>query len=120
MIEWEQKCLRTVGWYAHMVPNNYHTHGLPMSFDHHPDIQVILPIDPNLIHNLVQIVVERIKKGERFIPGVRVSGIIRNMDVIFIEAMEDTHHEVLRMIIPDAHGNLDSAKMTPEFAAQYL
>ena len=115
----EQKCLRTEGWYAHMVPSNYHTHGLPMSFNHHPDIQVVLPYDSRIIHRLVREVVARISKGEVFLPGEPVAGIIHNLNVVFVEAMEAENHAVLRMIIPDAQGNLERQKMTPEFAAQY-
>lgn len=117
--KWEQECLRTHGWYAHMVPGNYHTHGIPMSFNHHPDIQVVLPIDPNIIHSVVSTTVDKIQAGIVFLPGEKFSGILKGMDVVFVEAMEAEHHAVLRMILPDASGNLDAATMDPLFAAQY-
>lgn len=117
--EWEQNCLRTNGWYAHMVPGNYHTHGIPMSFNHHPDIQVVLPIDPTIIHSVVSTAVKKIEAGIVFLPGEPVSGIVKDMNVMFVEAKEADNHAVLRMILPDASGNLDAETMDPIFAAQY-
>jgi hypothetical protein len=118
-VEMEQQFLRTHGWYAHVVPENYHTHGIPMSFGHHPDIQVVLPISPDQVHQIVAGVVEKIKEGTVFVPGERVAGIIRGMDVMFVEAMEGNNHAVLRMILPDPNGNLDRQTMDPMYAAQY-
>lgn len=115
--EWEQDCLNKIGWYAHQVPNNYHTHGLPESCDH-PDIQVVLALDPNITHAVVAGIIEEIKKGTKYQPNTRYSKIIKNLDVIFIEATE-SDRKVLRLVFPDANGNLEKEKMAPDFATQY-
>lgn len=117
VIAHQEFLLRTKGWYAHAVPCNYHTHGLPMSFDH-LDIQVTLPIDPAQVHSVVCLVVEMIKEGKKFHSFTRYSGILKNMEVTFVGAIE-SGHSVLRMILPDANGSLDREEMDILYAEQY-
>jgi len=79
----EEEALKLHGWYSHFVlPENggqnwvnYHTHGLPELYGHF-DFQLVLPIEPAKLHKLAARLVERVKKGERFTAGMRVSGIL--------------------------------------------
>lgn len=110
------------GWYSHIVPENerrcnYHTHGMGESFGH-LDFQLVLPIDPAVLHGLATTLVNRVKGGERFESGMRVSRVVRNYDVLLVTARE-SGRPVLRVILPDAAGNLEEGKLSGIFAAQY-
>jgi hypothetical protein len=124
----ENEFLESDGWYSHYVFAqddrhrwvNYHTHGLPEHFGH-LDFQFVLPLDADTLHALATKLVDRVKKGERFLPGMRVSGLLREHDVLLIEAIEsrNTRRAVLRVILPDKEGNLDRRVLKDLFAAQF-
>lgn len=122
----EEEFLKSEGWYSHyVVPEgekwvNYHTHGLPEHF-RHPDFQFVIPLDADTLHALATKLVDRVKKGERFRAGMRVSGIMQEYDVLLIEASEtrNIRRRVLRVILPDKTGNLDQATLGGIFAAQF-
>lgn len=123
----EKENLESHGWYSHfVVPEagqdwvNYHTHGLPEHYGH-PDFQFVLPIDGNTLHALATKLVDRVKKGERFAGGQRVSGITQKHDVLLIETTEtqSNRRRVLRVILPDESGVLDKASLTGMFASQF-
>jgi hypothetical protein len=122
--------MKTVGWHAHIVAEdpsapygaNYHTHGLVESFGH-LDIQVVFPIDPRTIHGIVKKLIDQIKDGKKFKHGDRVDGVIQSAtdieyQVLLINAIEGGRN-VLRMIIPDAAGNLEPQDMDPEYGHQH-
>ena len=123
----EKENLESYGWYSHfVVPEggqnwvNYHTHGLPEHYGH-PDFQFALPVDGKTLHILATRLVNRVKKGERFAAGPRVSGIMQKHDVLLIETTEtqSNRRRVLRVILPDNSGNLDEASLTGMFASQF-
>jgi hypothetical protein len=124
----EQEALESQGWFSHFVmPTvdgqtwvNYHTHGLPEHYAH-PDFQLVLPLDSKTLHALAAKLVDRVKKGERFAPGVRVSGITAKYDVLLIDASETKtiRRKVLRVIIPDKNGNVDKEFLSGIFADQF-
>jgi hypothetical protein len=117
--------MRKYGWEAHVVeddpssPNgmNYHTHGLREKYGH-ADIQCVLRIPPQKIHDVVWGIVREIEQGRVFEAGKRYDHVLADMDVTFVEATE-CERKVLRLILPDAKGELDEARMTPEYAEQY-
>ena len=115
--EQEEKWMREMGWYAHLVENNYHTHGFDQTFNH-PDIQIVVPLDPKLLHNLANCVIDRIKAGNTIVPNERTPGIIKGLDVLFIETTEGDR-PVLRMILPDPQGNVERDKIEPPWDTQY-
>lgn len=119
LLEREQQLLQKYGWYSHFVPEdaNYHTHGLSESSGH-PDFQIIFPINPNGLHALAAKIVDRVKNGERFTDGMRVSGIVKDYEVLLVEAQE-AGRQVLRIILPDKNGNLEESKLSGTFAAQF-
>ena len=114
----EQEALTAHGWYSHFVlPENgnqdwvnYHTHGLPERYGH-LDFQLVLPVKPDTLYNLAARLVERVKKGERFVAGMRVSGILEDYDVLLVRMNEShtIHRPVLRVILPDKEGNLNKS-----------
>ena len=124
----EQEALESQGWFSHFVmPTvdgqtwvNYHTHGLPEHYAH-PDFQLVLPLDGNTLHALAAKLVDRVKKGERFTAGARVSGITAKYDVLLIDAMEtkSIRRNVLRIILPDKEGGVDRESLSGIFAEQF-
>lgn len=124
----EEQFLKSHGWYSHlMFPTdvesqwvNYHTHGLPEHYGH-LDFQFILPLDRATLHSLATILVDRVKKGERFADGMQVSGVARKYDVLLFKTNESQSNQrsVLRVILPDAQGNLDKEAITGAFAIQF-
>ena len=116
--------LKKFGWYAHYIEDdknfpfniNFHTHGLN-KFDH-LDLQVCLPIDVKIIHQIFFEIIDRIKNKEKFYENKKYSNIIKEFDVIFISVVEDNRN-VLRLILPDSLGNLDVDKMEERYRKQY-
>lgn len=87
--------------------SNDHTHGFPATLNH-PDFQIVMPIDPQISHEIFGVFYERIKKGETFKEGQEVEGILQaERKVKLIEATE-MNRTLLRIIIPDPQGSLES------------
>jgi hypothetical protein len=124
----ERKFLDSVGWYSHFVFTdadrhrwvNYHTHGLPEHYGH-LDFQFVLPLDSDLLHALARKLVDRVKKGERFVAGMRVSGITKQYEVLLVQTIESrsASRSVLRVILPDKGGNLERGRLKGLFVTQY-
>jgi hypothetical protein len=122
----EREFLDSVGWYSHVVVAdgqrwvNYHTHGLPEHYGH-LDFQFVLPLESETLHALASKLVDRVKKGERFVAGTRVSGITKQFEVLLIQMAESrsTPRLVLRVILPDKDGNLERGMLKGLFAAQF-
>ena len=109
----EREAMEQEGWYAHIVVAekegdlaNYHTHGMPHSFQH-PDLQVVLPMNPNVIHNVVHGIVEKIKEGTVYEDGDVVDDLIQGGYSLKFVAATENDRPVLRIIVPDASNNLD-------------
>ena len=114
--------MKKYGWYCHfvMLDDNHinaHTHGIYETYGH-SDFQVVLPIDPNIIHHLFTDLVENIKKGEVYNYKKRYAEVIKNYDVTFIMRKEGCR-TVKRMIFPDAKGNLERDELSCPYNHQY-
>jgi hypothetical protein len=124
----EQEFLESYGWCSHFVVGkdhgrqqvNYHTHGLPEHYGH-LDFQFVLPIDRDVLHAFATKLVDRVKKGERFVAGMHVSGLMGQYEVLLIQTNESRsmRRSVLRVILPDKTGNLDRATLKGIFASQF-
>lgn len=99
------------GWFAHFVFDhdgnmggmaNCHTHGVWENFGHR-DLQIVLPIQPEVAHGLFTTVVEQVKKGRIFKTDTAEDKVINNLDVHFRE-YEDQGRKLLRIILPDPTG----------------
>lgn len=121
--EWQQEQTAKHGWIVHFVVDddtsptgfNYHTHGLTR-YDH-MDLQIVIPLPEKVAMGLFHTMADRIKEGEKFNHGDVVSGIAKNFDVKFYEAVE-SERPVLRVIIPDDTNNL-GRDMKGNLALQY-
>lgn len=123
MHRWQNEMIQKFGWYAHFVPldndfANFHTHGIFEKFLH-PDFQITVPLDPKVAHRIFHRLVDLINdEGKRFNPGDVVETIIQGFSVTFIKATENDR-QVLRVILPDRHGNLSRESIESMFALQY-
>jgi hypothetical protein len=113
------------GWCSHIVQDdpqsptrfNYHTHGFP---DHLgiPDVQVVCPVLPEIIHNIVHSLADQVKEGRQIELGRREDRLVRNLDVLFVEATEG-ERQVWRMILPDQDNRLLRDEIAAPFDLQW-
>ena len=91
------------GWIIHALSDapGGHTHGLREVFGH-PDLEVMLPVDPQTIGVWLHAIVNAIKDGEVFADGEEVEGIF-SCPVRFCDAIE-SGRSVLRVLFPDPQG----------------
>lgn len=103
--------LEEYGWFAHYVFDNdgeldemanLHTHGVWENFGHR-DLQIIIPIQPEVVHGIFANVIAQIKKGRFFQTDKPENNVINNYDVHFRE-FEEQGRKVLRIILPDPSG----------------
>ena len=123
---WEDEMLDKHKYIVHYVIDcdlpykvDIHTHGLPENFNH-PNIQIILPLDKDAAHGILNTVVNVLKDGGCFLPNKCYKKILKGaFEVKLVEA--NNHDEkVLRMIIPDTLNNTSFDKMNDEYKKQYL
>ena len=122
----EAQMMKDVGWYAHYVHDepsspfniNYHTHGLDVTFKH-KDLQACLPAQPQMLHEIIFNIIRRIKSGEQFNVGDRVSNIIGGSYQITFIAARECGRDVLRVIFPDKAGILEKELMDSSLSPQY-
>lgn len=81
---------------------SHHTHGLKENFNH-TDLEIVLPISPQLAGSLLHGMVEQIKEGKSFENKLISSEVIENFDVQLFRTTENDR-EVIRVILPDANG----------------
>lgn len=113
------------GWYSHIISRddgsptkfNYHTHNFP-EFLGIPDVQVVCNIDQQVIHSIVSGLVGAVKAGRKIELNRRESGILRDYDVMFVEA-EEGGRSVWRLILPDPANEVGRSEISPPFSSQY-
>ena len=96
---------------------NIHTHGLLENYNH-LEIQICLPIHPELAFSILNEVAYKVKGGKVFCENTRYSEVLQNLDVLMVKA-KDEGVDILRLIIPDKDGNLDKEKLTGDYQMQY-
>jgi hypothetical protein len=116
--DWHDKQIKEHGWYMHYVIDNHHTHHVAESFKH-PDFQIVMNMPANVIGGLFTNLVDRVKAGEQFALNQVVEGIAAKDYKVKLVGAEENGRPVLRVIIPEANGNLDEDKMTPDYRRQY-
>ena len=133
VFEWEQEQVDKHGWFTHFVGEteehkvgpmgvDFHTHGIYFKYGH-PDLQIVLPINPDLANGLFWTCVRHIQNGKSFLPWDTATKVVGNgYRVKFIPVIEgdgDSRRHVLRIIIPDADGHLDSNNLCGQYVEQY-
>lgn len=108
--KFEKESMEKMGWYAHYVFNcdkspantNIHTHGVLESFNH-KDLQICLPLPPNIAHGVFYTIIENIRKGKTYEVGQLYDDVLHGYSVKFIKARE-MDRTVLRIVLPDKDG----------------
>lgn len=121
----EQDMIDKYGWLIHFVepdPDyplnvNYHTHGMVDNLDH-PDLQIVVPLPPQVANSLFHTIVNYIKLGDKFEDGSFAEKVVKHYSVKFVKAKENDR-EVLRIIIPDVDGNLERDTIVGDLGKQY-
>lgn len=127
MMKQDEEMIKKFGFLTHVITGvdnssptgfNMHTHGLDRFG--HLDFQIVLPVKPEIGHEFFRILVGIIKSGKgKFEDGSISTELMSNsMPVKFIKVQE-TGREVLRLIFPDRHGNINMDDMDELFAKQY-
>jgi hypothetical protein len=122
----DDAALAKYGWSAHLVFDdgdsptgwNMHTHGLRDNYDH-PDFQIILPLTPEVAHDILTNLADAVKASRRFAAGDTASGIIHGFDLGFADATEGGR-PVLRVIVPDPEGRTARGEIEEAYAVQYV
>ncbi len=117
MHRWEAEMMEKYGWYIHFLPDGSHTHGLQESFNH-PDLEIKFFLNPNTAGFVFSNCIDKIKEGTIFNDGDVVEHIISGYSVKLINALE-SERSVIRIILPDADGNLIADRMAKGYAGQY-
>jgi len=122
LARWQAQRILLHNWVGDFVSDprypyglNAHTHGITETLNH-PDFQVVLNVNPGTIEHFFNLLVERIKAGEKFEAGKEYDGLVQGMKLTFIEVLEQDR-TVLRLIFPDENGEL--SRETNELADQY-
>ena len=127
--DWKAHCLAEFGWYAVHVTGepgpdtptgvNSHTHGLAANYGH-LDFQIVMPLDGTVAHALLTVLADRVKAGERFEAGLQVARVAARGYKVRLVAAREGDRDVLRVVIPDAEGNLTPARLSGTYLLQYV
>ncbi len=106
----QQEHVKKYGFVIHYVGGyeneyvNAHTHGFQETWNH-TDFQIVIPIPPETVNEILWVFANRVKGGESFKDGEAVFAIIEKWPVYLMETTEANEHKVLRIIFPDKNGN---------------
>lgn len=123
---WEREMMAKHGWYAHFVTGedpqsptgfNAHTHGLERTFGH-PDVQIVVPLPPDLAHGVMVSIVDLLKKGVRLEPGRRYEEVLQGYHVEFAWA-DESGRRVLRAILPDKDDRTAKGEIGEPYSEQW-
>ncbi len=94
-----------------------HTHGIKKYG--HPEFQVVIDYGPHEICRLLNTMGLRVKHGERFKAGDKVSGLYLDCDIQLREVTDCDGKPLLRLVIPDKQNRLPE-QSEPPFTYQML
>lgn len=121
--EREKKSVEKYGFYVRLIDGEgpyggiYNTYMLPESFGH-PDLQIVLSLDPQVAMSIINRCVDKIKSGMTFEPNKVYADVLNDYGVKFVPCF-DEERKILRIIMPDAQNNLDQDVIQEGFAEQY-
>jgi hypothetical protein len=102
---WEIDTFGRLGYYVHYVPLpeciNAHTHGFDISWDH-LDFQIVLPLPPKIVSQILDTFANRVKDGERFEPDTQIEG--GSQFGCKLAAATECGRPILRIVFPDSTG----------------
>lgn len=96
-------------WIIHLVciesPAGFidaHTHGMREKYNH-LEFQMVLPVSPETIGKILNLLGDRVRNGDCFHDGEMVSDILVGYDVK-LRKMVENGEELLRVMLPDEKG----------------
>lgn len=124
--EFDRKAMEKFGWYCHFVPGdeqsptglNMHTHGLTVSRNH-PDLQLVLPLSMQILHGVFCRAIQLIDEGRPLEAGQIRHDILSNEMPVRIVKATECDRSVLRIILPDENGCVDSGELDELYNKQY-
>lgn len=97
---------------------NYHTHHLQEKLNH-MDLQIVLPLEPQLVITIFHCMVEKILEGQTFQPDQFVEGILEDQPIYLVLKREEAR-PVLRVIFPDSKGRFPDHEQCDAFYRNQL
>lgn len=85
---------------------SHHTHGLKENFNH-TDLEIVLPIDPQIVGSVFHGMVDLIKDGESFENKLTSDKVIKNYSVQLVK-VSDGQRDLIRVVLPDVNGKFPS------------
>lgn len=121
----ERTLMRRFGWFSSFIPDdptsptgfNMHTRGFEESWGH-PDIQIVVPLPPEVAQGILNRVAVLVKGGEIFEPDHEYKEILLDYTVRFAWAREGDRR-VLRIILPDAENRTAREEIAEPHARQW-
>jgi hypothetical protein len=100
-----ESLIEKYGWASHYVPLdqyhiNYHTHGVQENYNHY-DLQIVLPLEMGTANGLAGRIIEDIKQGKVFEPGMVYYGYLKEGYPITFKIYSECGRSVLRIILCD-------------------
>ena len=83
---------------------NAHTHGMEELYNH-PDFQIVLQMDPNLLGYILNELGARVQNGAKFKAGDEIADIIANGYVVRLVEAKECGRTVLRVLLPDVNNH---------------
>lgn len=121
--KFHKESLEKEGWYAHYVSDdhyplglNAHTHGLE-NYEH-VNFQIVCPLKMETAHSLFRKLADQVKAGHKFQHNDYLEEFTKGYKFKLVMAFDD-RRSVLRLIVPDRHGNLEPDNLTEGFERQY-
>lgn len=127
--EWAIKSIREYGWFAHLITEtdeqsptgfNAHTHGMPRNLKH-DDFQIVIPLPPRLLMQVLHRLASMIKEGVNFEVGKKYRlwpDESEPMHIEFAYAVE-SDRPVLRVILPDKQYRTAKEEMDEPYRKQW-
>ena len=76
---------------------SHHTHGLKENFNH-TDLEIVLPIDPQIVGSVFHGMVDLIKDGESFENKLTSDKVIKNYSVQLVK-VSDGQRDLIRVVL---------------------
>jgi hypothetical protein len=118
----------SLGWIIHYVPDasgdtdivNIHTHGVEEKFEH-LDLQITVPVNPQVVGEILHGVVNQIAAGKVFKEGDLSDEVLGGGFIVGFKEFTECDRKVLRILFPDKNNVLpDQEGCQPMYVKQLI
>lgn len=85
---------------------NYYIHGLDQTFNHQ-NLQICFPISKDVAHDILEDMIDKIREGIVFRPGINYPEIIGGGFCIELKNAKECGRDVLRLVFPNTGGTYE-------------